>query len=161
MFSFFNLIFIVLAAAPVIVGSFKNMTFLLVAMANTVIGIFQETRQARRGQADARHDRLALCHARRAAHLAHRSARARHRGIRRRRSDLRGCGRARRAASGQRVAADRRGRCDHQKSGRRFEIRQLRDSPAEGAPSSRTSARRATRQSWRRRAATCARRSPT
>ncbi len=46
-FTFFNLIFIVLAAALLIVGSFKNMTFLLVAIANTVIGIFQETRAKR------------------------------------------------------------------------------------------------------------------
>jgi len=46
-FTFFNLIFIVLAAALVIVGSFKNMTFLIIAIINTVIGIIQETRAKR------------------------------------------------------------------------------------------------------------------
>lgn len=46
-FTFFNLIFIVLAAALVVVGSFKNLTFLLVAVANTAIGIFQEIRAKR------------------------------------------------------------------------------------------------------------------
>ena len=46
-FTFFNLIFIVLAAALLIVGSFKNMTFLIIAVANTVIGIFQEIRAKR------------------------------------------------------------------------------------------------------------------
>lgn len=47
LFTFFNLIFLILAAALLIVGSFKNMTFLIVAMANTVIGIFQEIRAKR------------------------------------------------------------------------------------------------------------------
>ena len=46
-FTFFNLIFIVLAVALAIVGSFKNMTFLIIAVANTVIGIFQEIRAKR------------------------------------------------------------------------------------------------------------------
>lgn len=46
-FTFFNLIFIVLAAALLIVGSFKNMTFLVIAIINTVIGIIQETRAKR------------------------------------------------------------------------------------------------------------------
>lgn len=46
-FTFFNLIFIVLAVLLVIVGSFKNMTFLIVAIANTLIGIFQEIRAKR------------------------------------------------------------------------------------------------------------------
>lgn len=46
-FTFFNLIFIVLAAALIVVGSFKNLTFLVVAIANTVIGIFQEIRAKR------------------------------------------------------------------------------------------------------------------
>ena len=46
-FTFFNLIFIVLAAALLLVGSFKNLMFLLVAIANTVIGIFQEIRAKR------------------------------------------------------------------------------------------------------------------
>lgn len=46
-FTFFNLIFIVLAVMLAVVGSFKNMTFLLVAIANTIIGIFQEIRAKR------------------------------------------------------------------------------------------------------------------
>lgn len=46
-FTFFNLIFLVLAAALLVVGSFKNMTFLVIAIANTVIGIFQELRAKR------------------------------------------------------------------------------------------------------------------
>ena len=46
-FTFFNLIFIVLAVALAIVGSFKNMTFLIIAFANTIIGIFQEIRAKR------------------------------------------------------------------------------------------------------------------
>ena len=46
-FTFFNLIFIVLAAALIFVGSFKNLMFLVVAVANTVIGIFQEIRAKR------------------------------------------------------------------------------------------------------------------
>ena len=46
-FTFFNLIFIVLAVALIVVGSFKNLAFLVVAIANTVIGIFQEIRAKR------------------------------------------------------------------------------------------------------------------
>ncbi len=46
-FTFFNLIFIVLAAALLLVGSFMNMTFLIVAIANTIIGIYQELRAKR------------------------------------------------------------------------------------------------------------------
>lgn len=46
-FTFFNLIFIVLAVLLLIVGSFKNMTFLIIAVINTVIGIFQEIRAKR------------------------------------------------------------------------------------------------------------------
>lgn len=46
-FTFFNLIFLVLGALLLFVGSFKNMTFLIVAVANTVIGIFQEIRAKR------------------------------------------------------------------------------------------------------------------
>lgn len=45
--TFFNLIFTILAAALVIVGSFKNLTFLTVAITNTIIGIFQEIRAKR------------------------------------------------------------------------------------------------------------------
>lgn len=47
-FTFFNLVFVVLAAVLVIGGSsIKNMTFLLVAVANTVIGIIQQIRAKR------------------------------------------------------------------------------------------------------------------
>ncbi len=46
-FTFFNLIFIALAAALLLVGSFMNMTFLIVAIANTLIGIYQEIRAKR------------------------------------------------------------------------------------------------------------------
>lgn len=46
-FTFFNLIFIVLSVALIAVGSFKNLFFLVVAIANTVIGIFQEIRAKR------------------------------------------------------------------------------------------------------------------
>ena len=46
-FTFFNLIFLILAVLLLIVGSFKNMTFLIVAIANTLIGIFQEIRAKR------------------------------------------------------------------------------------------------------------------
>ena len=42
--TFFNFIFIVLAALLVAVGSFDDMLFLLIALANTVIGIFQQLR---------------------------------------------------------------------------------------------------------------------
>ena len=43
--TFFNLIFLVLALC--LVGSFKNLMFLLVAVANTVVGSFQEIRAKR------------------------------------------------------------------------------------------------------------------
>ncbi len=46
-FTFFNLVFLVLAAFLAIVGSFKNMTFLIVAAINTVIGFVQEIRAKR------------------------------------------------------------------------------------------------------------------
>ncbi len=46
-FTFFNFIFIALAAALLLVGSFMNMTFLVVAIANTLIGIYQEIRAKR------------------------------------------------------------------------------------------------------------------
>ena len=46
-FTFFNLVFVVLAAFLAVVGSFKNMTFLLVVVLNTVIGIVQEIRAKR------------------------------------------------------------------------------------------------------------------
>ena len=45
--TFFNLIFLVLAVALALVGSFKNMMFLVIAVANTAIGIFQEIRSKR------------------------------------------------------------------------------------------------------------------
>jgi len=46
-FTFFNLIFVVLAAALLFVGSYKDATFLFIAVANTAIGIFQEIRSKR------------------------------------------------------------------------------------------------------------------
>lgn len=46
-FTFFNLIFVILALALILVGSFLNLTFLLVAIANTLIGIYQEIRAKR------------------------------------------------------------------------------------------------------------------
>ncbi len=46
-FTFFNLIFVVLAACLMLVGSFHNMLFLFIAIANTLIGIVQEIRSKR------------------------------------------------------------------------------------------------------------------
>ncbi len=47
-FTFFNIVFLVLAAFLVIAGSsVKNMTFLVVVFINTIIGIFQEIRAKR------------------------------------------------------------------------------------------------------------------
>lgn len=46
-FTFFNLIFLVLAVALIAVGSYKDATFLIIAFANTVIGIVQELRSKR------------------------------------------------------------------------------------------------------------------
>lgn len=46
-FTFFNLIFVVLAACLMLVGSFHNMLFLVIAAANTLIGIVQEIRSKR------------------------------------------------------------------------------------------------------------------
>ena len=46
-FTFFNLIFLVLAAALIAVGSYKDATFLFIAVANTAIGIVQEIRSKR------------------------------------------------------------------------------------------------------------------
>ncbi|MFQ7452129.1 MAG: hypothetical protein ACLRNQ_12710 [Flavonifractor plautii] len=43
-FTFFNFIFVVLAALLVAVGSFDDMLFLLIAVANTGIGIVQRLR---------------------------------------------------------------------------------------------------------------------
>ena len=43
-FTFFNFIFVVLAALLVAVGSFDDMLFLLIAVANTGIGIVQQLR---------------------------------------------------------------------------------------------------------------------
>ena len=42
--TFFNLVFVVLAALLAIVGSFADMTFLLIAGANSLIGIIQQIR---------------------------------------------------------------------------------------------------------------------
>lgn len=46
-FTFFNLIFVVLAAALLAVGSYKDATFIFIAVANTAIGIVQEIRAKR------------------------------------------------------------------------------------------------------------------
>lgn len=46
-FTFFNLIFLILAILLVIVGSYVNLTFLPVIIANTIIGIIQEIRSKR------------------------------------------------------------------------------------------------------------------
>lgn len=43
-FTYFNLIFVVLAVLLCLVGSFRNLTFLPVIIANTLIGIIQEIR---------------------------------------------------------------------------------------------------------------------
>lgn len=45
--TFFNLIFLILAALLVVAGSYKNMMFLVIAIANTAIGTFQEIRSKR------------------------------------------------------------------------------------------------------------------
>ncbi|MBR7032297.1 MAG: cation-translocating P-type ATPase, partial [Clostridia bacterium] len=41
-FTYFNLIFFVLAIALAVVGSFNNMTFMVVILVNLLIGIIQE-----------------------------------------------------------------------------------------------------------------------
>ena len=46
-FTYFNLIFLVLAILLIIVGSFRNLTFLPVIIFNTLIGIVQEIRSKR------------------------------------------------------------------------------------------------------------------
>ena len=46
-FTFFNLIFVVLAVCLFLVGSYKDATFLIVAFINTAIGIVQEIRSKR------------------------------------------------------------------------------------------------------------------
>ena len=43
-FTFFNFIFVVLAALLIFVGSVQDLLFLLIAMANTGIGILQQLR---------------------------------------------------------------------------------------------------------------------
>ena len=43
-FTFFNLIFVVLAVCLALVGDFRDMLFLVIAIANTLIGIIQEIR---------------------------------------------------------------------------------------------------------------------
>ena len=46
-FTYFNLIFLVLAVALIAVGSYRDATFIFIAIANTAIGIFQELRSKR------------------------------------------------------------------------------------------------------------------
>ena len=43
-FTYFNLIFAIIAVLLIVAGSFKNLTFLPVVIANTVIGIVQQVR---------------------------------------------------------------------------------------------------------------------
>lgn len=43
-FTYFNLIFTILGALLVMVGSFKDLTFMIIVLINTAIGIFQEIR---------------------------------------------------------------------------------------------------------------------
>ena len=46
-FTYFNLIFLILAVLLCVVGSYRNLTFLPVVIGNTVIGIIQELRAKR------------------------------------------------------------------------------------------------------------------
>ena len=46
-FTYFNLIFVVLAVCLLLVGDWKDMTFLLIVAANAVIGIVQQLRSKR------------------------------------------------------------------------------------------------------------------
>ena len=43
-FTYFNIVFFILAAAIIFVGSWRNLTFMLIVIANTAIGIVQELR---------------------------------------------------------------------------------------------------------------------
>lgn len=47
-FTYFNLIFTVLAVLLILVGSFKDLTFMLIVIANTGVGIFQELRSKKK-----------------------------------------------------------------------------------------------------------------
>lgn len=47
-FTYFNLIFTILALLLILVGSFKDLLFMIIVFANTVIGIFQEIRSKRK-----------------------------------------------------------------------------------------------------------------
>ncbi len=47
LFTYFNLIFLILAVLLCVVGSFRNLTFLPIIIANVLIGIFQEIRSKR------------------------------------------------------------------------------------------------------------------
>lgn len=47
LFTYFNLVFTVLAVGICIAGSWKNLTFMVVVLANTLIGIFQELKSKR------------------------------------------------------------------------------------------------------------------
>ena len=46
-FTYFNLIFVVLAVLLILVGSYRDATFIFIAAINTVIGIVQEVRSKR------------------------------------------------------------------------------------------------------------------
>ena len=43
-FTYFNLIFLIIAILLILVGSFRDLTFLPIIIANTLIGIVQEIR---------------------------------------------------------------------------------------------------------------------
>ncbi len=47
-FTYFNLIFVVLAVLLIVVGSFKDLSFMLIVAANTGVGIFQEIRSKKK-----------------------------------------------------------------------------------------------------------------
>ena len=47
LFTYFNLLFFLLAAAVIAVGAYKNLTFMVVVLANLIIGIVQEWRSKR------------------------------------------------------------------------------------------------------------------
>ena len=46
-FTYFNIVFFILAAAIIFVGSWRNLTFMVIVIANTAIGIVQELRSKR------------------------------------------------------------------------------------------------------------------
>ena len=119
-FTFFNLVFVVLAACLWSVGSFANMGFLGVAICNTVIGVVQQLRSKYAV------DRLTLVAAHRVRCLrdgqfqelpASQLVRDDIVEFSRRGADLRRRGGARRRGPGQRGSGHRRGRTGAQAAG--------------------------------------------